>query len=329
MSKPVLISGIQPSGKLHIGNYLGALKNFVDLQNLGRYECLFPIVDLHSLTKSYDQKEKPAQILDVAADYLAAGLDPKKSTIFLQSAVPAHTELMWILSAIAPFSELRRMTQFKDKSEAAPENVNVGLFFYPILMAADIFLYDTKYVPVGDDQLQHLELTRTLSRRFNERFGKTFVEPKALMTETPRVMSLDDPAKKMSKSRPKGCLYLDDSPDEIRRKIKSAVTDSGSEIKYDEVRKPAISNLLKIYSSFSREPIAKLEKQFAGKTYSEFKVNLANCIADSLANFRKKKTALTRKPNTIKTILARGGKSASLRANRKIGEVKQKIGLTL
>ncbi|MEK7086816.1 MAG: tryptophan--tRNA ligase, partial [Patescibacteria group bacterium] len=233
MQKPILISGIQPTGKLHLGNYLGVLKNFVELQNSGKYECYFFIADLHSLTENFDPAEKPKQILDLATDYLAAGLDPKKSIIFIQSQIPTHSELTWILNAITPMGELNRMTQFKEKSEIAPKNVNVGLFDYPVLMAADVLLYDTQFVPVGDDQLQHLELTRTLARKFNGKFGKTFIEPKALLTETPRLMSLDEPKKKMSKSRPTGCLFIDDSPSTIRAKIKTAVTDSGKEIKYD------------------------------------------------------------------------------------------------
>src|SRR3989344_2452365 len=189
MKKPVLISGIQPTGRLHLGNYLGALKQFVELQNSGKYQCFFFIADYHSLTQDFDPKQKTKEVLDVATTYLAAGLIPKKSTIFVQSQVPEHTELAWILNTITPFGELRRMTQFKDKSDSQSENINVGLFDYPVLMAADVILYDAQFVPVGEDQLQHLELTRELARRFNNRFGKTFTEPHPILAKTPRVMS--------------------------------------------------------------------------------------------------------------------------------------------
>ena len=246
----MLVSGIQPTGRLHLGNYLGALKNFVALQNSNKYECFFFIADLHSLTEDFLPKEKARQITELAADYLAAGLNLKKSTLFLQSAIPPHNELAWILNTITPMGELRRMTQFKDKG-GEQESANVGLFDYPVLMAADILIYDTKFVPVGDDQLQHLELARTLARKFNSKFGNTFTEPQPLLTQTPRVMSLDDPSKKMSKSRPAGCIFLDDSPEEIHKKVMRATTDSESVIRYDTETKPGISNLLRIYSSLS------------------------------------------------------------------------------
>jgi tryptophanyl-tRNA synthetase len=268
--KPLLISGIQPTGRLHIGNYLGALKNFVDLQNSGEYQCYFFIADLHSLTEDFAPKEKAEQILELTADFLAAGIVSKKSTIFLQSQIPAHSELAWIFNTITPLGELRRMTQFKDKAETQKQNVNAGLLTYPTLMAADILLYDAKFVPVGEDQLQHLELARTLARKFNARFGKTFIEPQPILTQTPRVMSLTSPHKKMSKSEPSGCLFIDDFPEEIKKKIARATTDSGSEIKYSPGKKAGISNLLEIYSALSSEPIEKIEKKFKGKGYAEF-----------------------------------------------------------
>ena len=325
--KPVLISGVQPSGKLHIGNYLGALKNFVDLQKSGKYQCYFFIADLHSLTEDFNPKEKPKQILELMADFLAAGLDPKKSTIFLQSQVPAHSELTWILNTITPMGELERMIQFKDKSVRQQENINVGLFVYPTLMAADILIYDTKFVPVGEDQLQHLEITRTLARKFNKKFGKTFIEPQAILTKTPRVMSLANPEKKMSKSQPESCLFIDDSPEEIKNKIKRAVTDSGSEIKYDEKNKPAISNLLEIYSSLSGETIPKLEKKFNDKNYSTFKNDLAEVAIKHFADFRKKKSELMKNKSKLSSILASGSQRAAKAANKKIAEVKKKVGL--
>ncbi len=300
--KPILISGVQPTGKLHIGKYLGALKNFVALQNSGKYQCYFFIADLHSLTEDFEPKNKPAQVLNLVFDFLAAGINPKKSTIFIQSQIPAHSELAWILNTITPIGELERMTQFKDKiaqiksekdgymisyndkdegelertypeiyeriSQSPP---NFGLVGYPVLMAADIILYDAQFVPVGEDQLQHLEFTRTIARKFNHKFGRTFIEPRPLLTTVPRLMSLNDPHKKMSKSSPSGCLFLDDSAQVIREKIKRAVTDSGKEVKYDPKNKPAISNLMKIYEALAGKTIKEIEATFKNKGYGEFK----------------------------------------------------------
>lgn len=327
MAKPILISGIQPSGRLHLGNYLGALKNFVDLQNSGKYECYFFIADLHSLTEEFEPEKKAKQILELTADFLAAGLDPKKSVIFQQSQIPAHSELAFILNTITPMGELQRMTQYKEKSGGEKGVSNVGLFTYPTLMTADIILYDTKFVPTGDDQDQHLELTRTLVRKFNSKFGKTFVEPQGLHTEISRVMSLGDPSKKMSKSKLETCLFLDDSPEVMESKIKRAVTDSGNEIKFNPEAKPAISNLLKIYGSLSGKNIEKLEKEFAGKTYSEFKSSLAKLAVAYFADYRKKKKSLLAKPSTLKNILNSGSSQASKIATKKMAEVKEKVGL--
>lgn len=380
--KPVLVSGIQPTGKLHIGNYLGSLKNFVELQNSGKYQCYFFIADLHSLTEDFDPKEKSKQILNVALDYLAAGLNPEKSTIFVQSEIPAHSELAIILNNFTPFGELERMTQFKDKAsisqvltkleedfknrkegftfnmllkefEAPPmsldeksrllemflttmghalanrSSANAGLFDYPVLMASDILLYDAAVVPVGDDQVQHLELTRTLARKFNSRFGKTFIEPKPLLTKASRIMSLDDPGKKMSKSSPAGCLFIDDEPETIKDKLKRAVTDSGREVKYDETNKPAVSNLILIYSALSGLSIKEVEKKFEGKGYGDFKNELAEVVVKSLAPFQKKKKELAKKPAAVKKILASGNKKAGAIARKKIEEIKGKIGLPI
>jgi tryptophanyl-tRNA synthetase len=325
--KPVLISGIQPTGKLHIGNYLGSLKNFVTLQNSGKYECFFFIADLHSLTEDFNPKDKPGQVLNVALDYLSAGLSPEKSIIFQQSEVPAHSELAIILNNFTPLGELRRMTQFKDKSENQSENVNAGLFDYPVLMAADILLYDAAFVPVGDDQIQHLELARTLARRFNGRFGKTFIEPKPLLTAASRIMSLDDPTKKMSKSRPAGCLFLDDEPAVILKKIMGAVTDSGKEIKQDRENKPAISNLMDIYAGIINHTGKEIEREFSGVSYAEFKKSLAEETIKILAPFQKKKKSLMTNTGFVKKTLAAGNKKANVAASKKLTEVKKNIGL--
>ncbi len=327
--KPVLVSGIQPTGKLHIGNYLGSLKNFVTLQNLDEYQCFFFIADLHSLTENFDPTEKRGQIANVVADYLAAGLDPKKSVIFQQSEVPAHSELAIILNNFAPIGEMKRMTQFKDKSQSQSENINMGLFDYPVLMAADVFLYGAAVVPIGEDQTQHLELARALARRFNARFGKTFIEPEPILTEAKRIMSLDDPAKKMSKSRPQGCLFLDDEPDVIRKKIQRAVTDSGSEIKYDPKNKPALSNLMSVYAAMADMRIDEIEARFKGKGYGDFKKDLAEVIVRVLAPFQEKKRELLANPSTIKKTLSAGNEKANAVAEKKIKEIKEKIGISL
>lgn len=326
ITKPILISGIQPSGRLHVGNYLGALRHFVALQNSGKYKCFFFVADLHSLTEPFLPKEKNKQIVELVADFLAAGIDPRKSTLFLQSDIPEHGELAFILNTLTPIGELRRMTQFKDK-DGGQETANVGLFTYPTLMAADIIIYDAKFVPVGEDQLQHLELTRMLARKFNARFGKTFAEPQPLLTETPRVMSLDNPEKKMSKSSPKGCLFLDDSPNEIRTKIMSAVTDSGSAIVYDQDKKPGLANLLRIYAAFSQKLIPDIEQEFRGKGYGAFKKALAEEITVRLAEFRKRKSAFIKKPSAIKKTLGRGSKIAARTAKKKMALIRKKIGI--
>ncbi len=324
MAKPILVSGIQPTGKLHLGNYLGALKNFVELQDSGKYQCYFFIADLHSLTENFDPREKSKQVLDLAADYLSAGIG-KDSVLFQQSEVPAHAELGWIFETVAPLGEMERMTQFKNKSEIQKQNINIGLLTYPALMASDIVLYNAAVVPVGDDQLQHLELSRTLVRKFNNKFGETFIEPKPLLTKIPRLMSLDDPTKKMSKSQPSGCLFLDDSPAEIRGKLARATTDSGKEVKYDEKNKPGISNLLLIYSELSDKPINAIEKMYTGKGYAEFKKDLAGVVIRALRPFQEKKRGL--KPAGIKKTLALGNKKANAVASKKLLEVKKKIGL--
>lgn len=328
MTKPVLISGIQPTGKLHLGNYLGVLANFIALQNSKKYNCYFFIADLHSLTENINPEEKKKQILQTAAAIRSLGIGNTESgvcTFFLQSAVPAHTELTIILNNLTPFPELRRMTQFKDKSEHQPENINVGLFDYPVLMAADILLYDAEFVPVGEDQLQHLELARTLARKFNAQFGKIFTEPKPILTKMPRVMSLDDPTKKMSKSRPSGCIFLDDPTATIIKKIKSAVTDSGHEIKYDPKKKPAISNLILIYSVLSGKTPEQIASLYTNKGYAEFKKDLANSIIKMMADIHKQKSNLL--ANDITKELEAGNKKAKIIANKKIQEVKSKIGL--
>jgi tryptophanyl-tRNA synthetase len=324
--KPILVSGMQPTGRLHVGNYLGALKNFVTLQNSGTYQCYFFLADLHALTEGPAPKELAENILDLAANYLAAGLDPKKSFIYQHSQIPLHSELAWVLNTITPMGELERMTQYKDKAIRQKENVNAGLFDYPVLMAADILIYNAQFIPVGEDQLQHLELARTVARKFNSRFGETFLEPKGLLTQTPRVMSLKDPAKKMSKSDPDGCLFIDDSPEDIKRKLARAVTDSDASILYDPEKKPGLSNLLEIYGAFTEQDPHAVAIMFEGKQYSDLKAGLATLIADHFTKFRAQKAKLLAKPAAMRKILAAGSKKASGVATKKMTEVKKKVG---
>ena len=294
MAKQRLFSGIQPSGNLHIGNYLGAIAQWLPIQD--EYEAIFCIVDQHAITVSQNPETLRQKTLEIAKIYLAAGIDPKKCTLFIQSQVPEHTELMWILNTIARLGDLEKMTQFKDKSAKGDrETTGVGLFDYPVLMAADILLYDTAVVPVGEDQLQHIELARTLARRFNERFGETFRVPEGKITrEGARIMALDDPTKKMSKSASSeyNFIALTDNADTIRRKIKKAVTDSGSEIVYSD-EKPALKNLLNIYALFSGKTPQEVAASYAGKGYGDFKVDLAEVIIGFLMPFQERLARIT------------------------------------
>lgn len=320
-------SGIQPSGIIHIGNYFGAIKNWVKLQN--EYESIFCIVNQHAITVPQNPKKLEENTYKVASIYLAFGIDPQKSIIFVQSEVKEHTELCWILNTITRLPELERMTQFKEKAKQHKSSVNVGLFDYPVLMAADILLYQTDIVPVGQDQKQHVELTITLAERFNKIFGKTFAIPKALIRkEGGKIMGLDDPLKKMSKSASSLFNYiaLDDSPAMIREKIKRAVTDSGKEIKYDS-QKPAISNLLNIYSLTTNKSTIEIEKEFEGKGYKEFKEALSEALINFLTPFQKKQKAILKDKNYIQKVLKDGKERAQSIAQKTMVEVKNKIGL--
>jgi len=325
--KPRIFSGIQPSGTLHLGNYLGAIKNWVALQE--KYESIFCIVDLHAITVPQNPAELRKKTLKLAKSYLAAGVDTQESIIFVQSQVPEHAELAWILNTITKIPELERMTQFKDKSSASKQNINAGLFNYPVLMAADILLYDTNLVPVGEDQLQHVEIARTLGRRFNQTFGEIFVIPEPhIAKEGMRIMGLDDPTKKMSKSAPSKMNYiaLTDTPEKIREKIKKAVTDSGKDIKYAD-DKPAIKNLIDIYALLDNAKPEEIEESYKGKGYSEFKADLAEVVVDFLADFQKKYNAID--DNEVLKILETGREKARAIAEKKMNEVKEKVGLLM
>ncbi|MCL5436216.1 MAG: tryptophan--tRNA ligase [Patescibacteria group bacterium] len=325
-NKPRILSGTQPSGKLHIGNYLGALKNFVALQSSGKYECFFMVADYHSVTEDYAPAEKRQQIINLTLDFLAAGLDPKISTIFLQSLVPEHLELAWIFDTVTPVAELERMTQYKDKANRQEKNINAGLFTYPVLQAADILIYKPQAVPVGSDQLQHLEITNTIGRKFNRRFGPTFQETKPLLTATPKVMSLSEPAKKMSKSEPAGCVYLTDEPEEILHKIKRAVTDTAP----GKDKTPGVANLFTLLSEFgSAEDIKRFEAAHLNGTirYAELKEILATRIAEHFADFREERKKLAKDPDKIIKLLKTDSAKAEKLAAKTLAEVKQKIGL--
>ena len=322
-----VFSGIRPTGELHIGNYLGAIRQWIELQKV--HDCVFCIVDLHAITTPYQPEDLQKNILELTIAYLAAGLDPEKCILFIQSQVKEHSELAWLLGTITPLGELKRMTQFKEKSKKHPKYVNAGLLNYPLLMAADILLYKTDLVPVGIDQEQHVELTREIARKFNKMFGEVFKMPEALLPKVgQKIMSLQNPKKKMSKTDdPLGCVGLFDEPEEIKKKIMSAVTDLGRIIKYDPLKKPGISNLLTIYSLFSGKKIKDLEKNFKGRGYEEFKKGLGQLLIETLEPLRKKRKELLTREVYVKEILEQGRKRAQVSAQSTMVEVKKKMGL--
>lgn len=322
-----IFSGIQPTGIIHIGNYLGAIKQWVELQE--KAECIFCIVDLHALTTPYDPKTLQDLILEKAIAYLAAGIDPEKSIIFIQSQVKEHTELAWLLSTVTPVGDLLRMTQYKEKAKKFKKNLNAGLLNYPILMAADILLYQTDVVPVGEDQKQHVELTRTIARKFNQKFGQTFKIPEVKLPKSgAKIMSLTQPTKKMSKTdNPESYIGLFDEPEKIKEKVMKAVTDTGKVIKYDPKKKPGIANLLTIYSLFSGKTTKELEKKFKGKGYLDFKKSLVNLLINSLETFRQKRKELLVRKVYVKEILNQGTKRAQVLASSTLQETRKKMDL--
>lgn len=321
-----ILSGVQPTEKLHIGNYLSAIKQWKELQE--KNECIFFISDLHSLTIPYNPKTLQKRILETAIEFLASGLDPEKCIIFVQSDVKEHTELSYLLNTITPIGELERMTQYKEKSRQFKKNINAGLLNYPILQAADILIYQTDLVPVGKDQVQHVELARTIAKKFNNRFGKTFKIPKPLLLKTgSKIMSFIDPKVKMSKSIPKSCLFLFDKPNTIRKKIMTSVTDSGKEIKYNQTKKPGISNLLTIYSLITGKSIKNLEKEFKDNGYAFFKKSLAEELITFLEPFHQKKKELERRETYVREILSQGAKKAQIIASFTIKKARKKMGL--
>ncbi|AHN26696.1 tryptophan--tRNA ligase [Gilliamella apicola] len=329
MSKPIVFSGAQPSGELTLGNYLGALKNWVALQN--EYDCVYCIVNQHAITVRQDPQKLRKATLDTLALYLACGIDPKQSTIFVQSHVPAHAELGWALNCYTYFGELSRMTQFKDKSARHAENINAGLFDYPVLMAADILLYQANLVPVGDDQKQHLELSRDIAMRFNALYGDIFTVPEPFIAKVgARVMSLQDPTKKMSKSdeNRNNVIGLLENPKDVEKKIKRAMTDSDEPpvVRYDLKNKTGVSNLLDILTGITGKPIAELEKEFEGKMYGHLKTEVATQVIDMLTELQAKYHQYRDDENYLHSIMQEGAEKARSKAEPTLKKVYDAIG---
>ena len=329
MTKPNLLSGMQPSAaSLHLGNYLGALTQWVKMQD--DFNAFYVIVDLHAITVAQDPSELRQNTRRTAAQYIAAGIDPSKSALFVQSHVPAHAQLAWVLNCITGFGEASRMTQFKDKSQkGGADNSSVGLFTYPILQAADILLYQPKAVPVGEDQRQHLELTRDLATRFNSRFGKTFEIPEAhILKETAKIYDLQEPTAKMSKSAqdPKGLVNLMDEPTVIAKKIKSAVTDTDGEIRFDREAKPGVSNLIGIYSAITGEGIEPFTASLQGQGYGALKTAVADAVVAALDPIRLRAEELLADPAELDRLLAQGAAKANAIAERTLSDVYDKLG---
>lgn len=323
--KKTILSGVQPSGTLTIGNYLGALRNWAKMQD--DYNCYFCVVDLHAITVRQVPAELRQNCLKTLALYLAVGIDPEKNALFLQSHVPAHAELSWVLSCYTMYGELSRMTQFKDKSAKHSDNINAGLFTYPVLMAADILLYQPDLVPVGSDQKQHIELARDIANRFNNVYSETFKIPEPYMPKVgTRIMSLSDPTSKMSKSDlGDGSIFLLDNKDTVIRKIKRAVTDSGSEVRYAE-GKDGINNLMSIYAAFTGKSFEDIENEFSGKGYGDFKLAVGETVADALAEIQGKYNLFISDKEQLNKILIDGAQKASYTAEKTLRKVYRKVG---
>ena len=326
-NKKVIFSGIQPSGALHLGNYLGALRNWVALQD--EYNCVYCVVDEHAITVRQDPTALRRQTIELFAQLVACGIDPEKSILFIQSHVPAHAELAWVLNCYTMFGELSRMTQFKDKSAKHADNVNAGLFTYPSLMAADIMLYQADLVPVGEDQKQHVELTRNIVQRFNGIYGDVFTMPDAYIPKVgARVMSLNQPDSKMSKSIPEGCVYLMDSPDDIMRKFKRAITDSDTEhcVRYDRANKPGVATLIDIYAAVTGKTYEQIEVEFEGKGYGAFKPAVGEVVVELLRPVREETVRLLGDKAYLECLYRSGAEKAASVAQRTLRKVHKKVG---
>ncbi len=328
--KKTILSGVQPSGNLTIGNYLGAIRNWVALQNdsFETHNFLYCVMDMHAITVRQVPAELRRRTLETVATYMACGIDPEKSLLFVQSHVPAHAQLGWVLDCYTMFGELSRMTQFKDKSAKNAQNINAGLFTYPALMAADILLYQADLVPVGLDQKQHIEITRDIAERFNQLYGQTFVVPEPYMTKTgTKICSLQDPTKKMSKSdeNPNGCVLMFDTKDDIIRKFKRAVTDSDTCVRYAEGN-DGINNLMSIYSCFTGKSFEEIEREFDGRGYGDFKLAVGEACADGLAPIREEYARLMADKGTLEAMLRENADKASYIAGKTLSKVYRKIG---
>lgn len=325
-----IYSAIQPSGQLTLGNYLGALRNFPKLQN--DYDCVYCIANMHSLTVRQDPAELRERIYSLLSLYLACGLDPEKNVLYLQSHVHEHAELAWILNCYTYNGELSRMTQFKDKSSKHADNINAGLFTYPVLMAADILLYQSDFVPIGQDQKQHLELSRDIADRFNKLYGQTFVVPAPLISKQgARIMSLQEPSKKMSKSdtNTSNFVLLTEAPEAIMKKFKKAVTDSEAEVRYDEENKPGVSNLINIYGAVTDKSVSDVEKEFEGARYGDFKMAVGQAVIDALTPIREKYEQLMNDKAYLNSVLKSGREKASEIASATLYDVYEKVGFVV
>ena len=326
--KKTLLSGIQPSGDLHLGNYLGAVRNWAALPD--EFNCFYFMADLHTLTVRQNPAELRRRSTTQLAQYIACGLDPEKNIMFIQSHVPAHAELSWVLNCYTMFGELSRMTQFKDKCAKNADNINGGLFTYPSLMAADILLYQADYVPVGEDQKQHCELTRDIANRFNNLYGETFKVPEPYIPKVgARIMSLGNPTSKMSKSDPTGCVFLMDSPEEIARKFKRAITDSDTErcVRYDPENKPGVANLMNIYASVTGKSFDEIESEFAGKGYGVFKPAVGDAVIETLRPIREEAERILADKAYLKQVYTDGAMKASSVARKTLRKVYKRVGL--
>ena len=328
IKKKIMLSGIQPSGDLHLGNYLGAVRNWG--ARAEEFDCYYFMADLHTLTVRQDPKLLRRRSLEQLAQYIACGIDPEKNVLFLQSHVHEHAELGWILNCYTMFGELSRMTQFKDKCAKNADNINGGLFTYPSLMAADILLYQADFVPVGEDQRQHCELTRDIAVRFNNIYGETFKVPEAYVPKAgARVMGLANPSAKMSKSDPNGCVFLMEKPEDIARKFKRAITDSDTEncVHFDMQNKPGVSNLMNIYSAVTGESFGEIEREFAGKGYGAFKPAVGDAVIETLRPIREEATRLLEDKQYLCNVYTEGAQRASVIARKTLRKVYKKIGL--
>ncbi len=328
IKKKSMLSGIQPSGDLHLGNYLGAVKNWG--ARAEEFDCYYFMADLHTLTVRQDPKLLRRRSLEQLAQYIACGIDPEKNVLFLQSHVHEHAELGWILNCYTMFGELSRMTQFKDKCAKNADNINGGLFTYPSLMAADILLYQADYVPVGEDQRQHCELTRDIAVRFNNLYGETFKVPEAYIPKAgARVMGLGNPTSKMSKSDPNGCVFLMEKPEDIARKFKRAITDSDTEncVRFDPANKPGVSNLMNIYSAVTGKSIDEIEREFEGQGYGVFKPAVGDAVIETLRPIREEATRLLNDKAYLCSVYTEGAQKASVIARKTLRKVYKKVGL--